>query len=131
MQRLPSLFAALVVVAAVTGGCVSDRIVAPGEMRDGVLTDWYAHKTLYTFDKDSTDPPRSNCNGDCALKWPPFRPNAGEKPVRGFTIFKRDDGSLQWAYDGKPLYFYAGDNKVGDGNGDGANGLWHVVKSGS
>ena len=29
------------------------------------------------------------------------------------------------------LYFYAGDNKVGDRNGDGANGVWHVVKSGT
>lgn len=40
----------LVVLVAVASGCVSDRIVAPGEMRDGVLTDWYAHKTLYAFD---------------------------------------------------------------------------------
>ena len=130
-NRRSGTFVLLVVLAALASGCVSDRIVAPGEMRDGVLTDWYAHKTLYTFDKDSTDPTRSMCNGDCALKWPPFRPNAGERPVRGFTIFKRDDGSLQWAYDGKPLYFYAGDNKVGDRNGDAANGVWHVVKSSS
>lgn len=118
----------LALAAALAGGCVGDRIVAPGEMRDGVLTDWYAHKALYTFDKDSTDPTRSACNGDCALKWPPFRPNAGERPVRDFTIFKRDDGSSQWAYKGKPLYFYAGDQKVGTSSGDGANGAWHVVK---
>ena len=131
MKRIHCTVLSLVLLAIAAGGCVGDRIVAPGEMRDGVLTDWYGHKTLYTFDKDTTNPPRSNCNGDCALKWPPFRPNAGERELRGYTIFKRDDGSLQWAYDGKPLYFYAGDNKVGDRNGDNANGVWHVVKSGS
>ena len=116
------------VAAAVASGCVGDRIVAPAEMRSNELTDWYAHKTLYTLDKDSADPTRSTCDGDCALKWPPFRPNDGERAVRDYTIFKRDDGSLQWAYKGKPLYFYAGDNKTGDKNGDGADGVWHAVK---
>jgi predicted lipoprotein with Yx(FWY)xxD motif len=118
----------LALAAALAGGCVGDRIVAPAEMRGGALTDWYAHKVLYTFDRDSTDPTRSTCNGECALRWPPFRPNAGERAVRDYTIFKRDDGSLQWAYKAKPLYFFAGDSKPGDRNGDGVNGVWHVVK---
>ena len=119
---------AALLIAATLGGCVGDRIVAPAETRGGMLTDWYSHKTLYTFDKDTADPTRSTCNADCAVKWPPFRPNEGERAVRDYTIFKRDDGSRQWAYKGKPLYFYVGDTKVGDKSGDGANGVWHVVK---
>jgi len=115
-------------VAAAAAGCVGDRIVAPAELRGGVLTDWYAHKTLYTYGRDSADPTRSACDAECALKWPPFRPREGERAVRGYTVFKRGDGSPQWAYDGKPLYFYTGDQKVGDRNGDGINGVWHVVK---
>jgi predicted lipoprotein with Yx(FWY)xxD motif len=78
-------------------------------MRGGVLTDAYSHKTLYTFDKDSTTPPRSACNAECTVKWPPFRPSAGERDIRDFTIIKRDDGSPQWAYMGKPLYTFVGD----------------------
>ncbi|HSD40410.1 MAG TPA: hypothetical protein VLD36_00945 [Burkholderiales bacterium] len=119
---------ALAVAVASAGGCASDRVVAPAEMRGGILTEAYSHKTLYTFDKDPTDPPRSVCNADCAAKWPPFRPNAGERNARDFSIIKRDDGSPQWAYKGKPLYMFIGDQKSGDKTGDGVNGVWHVAK---
>src|SRR5262245_47555752 len=30
-----------------------------------------AGRTLYVFDKDSTNPSKSNCDGDCAANWPP------------------------------------------------------------
>jgi predicted lipoprotein with Yx(FWY)xxD motif len=119
---------ALAVAVSFAAGCASDRVVAPAEIRGGMLTEAYSHKTLYTFDKDPTDPPRSVCNAECAAKWPPFRPNAGERNVRDFTVIKRDDGSPQWAYKGKPLYLFVGDTKTGDKSGDGVNGVWHVVK---
>jgi predicted lipoprotein with Yx(FWY)xxD motif len=122
------LICAVIFAGVVAGGCASDRVVAPAEMRGGVLTEWYDHKTLYTFDRDSTDPSRSVCDSACAAKWPPFRPAAGERPVRDYTIIKRDDGSSQWAYKGMPLYTYVGDTKTGDRNGEGVGGVWHVVK---
>jgi predicted lipoprotein with Yx(FWY)xxD motif len=118
----------LALAAALAAGCASDRVVAPAEMRGGVLTEAYSHKTLYTFDKDSTNPPRSVCTGECVAKWPPFRPAAGERGVRDFTIIQRDDGSPQWAYKGKPLYLFVGDQKTGDKSGDGVNGVWRVAK---
>jgi predicted lipoprotein with Yx(FWY)xxD motif len=40
----------------------------------------------------------------------------------------RDDGRLQWARDGKPLYFFAGDAQPGDARGDGMSGAWHVLR---
>ena len=40
----------------------------------------------------------------------------------------RTDGTKQWAYDGKPMYFYKGDVKAGDAMGDGMGGMWHVIK---
>ena len=40
----------------------------------------------------------------------------------------RDDGSKQWAYKGKPVYYWAKDQKAGDRTGDGVNSVWHVVK---
>jgi predicted lipoprotein with Yx(FWY)xxD motif len=136
MQQTPSAIRSVslcvalasALAAAVAGGCAADRVVAPAETRSGVLTDWYAHKTLYTYDKDSTNPTQSACDAECAMKWPPYRPREGERAVRGYTVFKRTDGSLQWAYNGKPLYFYAGDQKVGDKSGDGVGGVWHAAK---
>ena len=40
---------------------------------------------------------------------------------------KRDDGSKQWAYKGKPLYYWKDDKKGGDVEGDNRNNIWHVV----
>jgi predicted lipoprotein with Yx(FWY)xxD motif len=128
MTKLRFSSSLLVLTAALAGGCASDRVVAPAEMRGGVMTDWYSHKTLYTFDKDSTNPTRSACNAECAVKWPPFRPSEADRSRGDYTIFKRDDGSSQWAYMGKPLYFFVGDQKTGDKTGEGVGGVWHVVK---
>ena len=45
-----------------------------------------------------------------------------------FLIVKRDDGTSQWAFKGMPLYFFAGDAKAGDVNGDNQGGVWHVLR---
>lgn len=82
--------------------------------------------TLYVFDAD-TVPGKSACNGPCAAKWPPLVAPPGAKPVGAFSIITRDDGSSQWAYQGKPLYFFAGDKKPMDMTGDGVAGKWHVA----
>ncbi|HVZ02448.1 MAG TPA: hypothetical protein VHA35_23280 [Dongiaceae bacterium] len=82
--------------------------------------------TLYTFDKDAAG--KSNCNGDCAKAWPPAMAMAGDKPVGDLTIIKRDDGGMQWADDGKPLYTFVKDTKPGDVAGDNFKDVWHVVK---
>src|SRR3954453_15868320 len=58
--------------------------------------------TLYTFDKDATG--KSNCNGTCAQNWPPLKADASAKASGEWSPVKRDDGSMQWAYKGKPLY---------------------------
>jgi predicted lipoprotein with Yx(FWY)xxD motif len=39
-----------------------------------------------------------------------------------------DSGKSQWAYKGKPLYFWVKDQKPGDKTGDGVNGVWHAAK---
>ena len=40
----------------------------------------------------------------------------------------RDDGKKQWALKGKPLYYWAKDQKPGDKTGDGFNNVWRVAK---
>ncbi|WP_246180182.1 COG4315 family predicted lipoprotein [Microvirga thermotolerans] len=81
--------------------------------------------TLYTFDRDSAG--KSNCNGTCAQNWPPLLAGANAKASGDWSLVKRDDGSMQWAYKGKPLYTWVKDTKPGDVTGDGVNNIWHIA----
>ncbi len=80
---------------------------------------------LYTFDNDSEA--TSNCEGQCLEIWPAFLPSTTDEAIGNFTKFARNDGTMQWAYQGKPLYFFKNDLARGDINGDGVNGIWHLV----
>ncbi|MCB4770951.1 hypothetical protein LGR54_20275 [Ancylobacter sp. Lp-2] len=82
-------------------------------------------KTLYVFDKDTGG--MSACYDACATNWPPYLGKTGDAMKTGWTLVPRKDGAMQWAYDGKPLYYFAGDKKAGEKAGDGRNGVWHVV----
>lgn len=82
--------------------------------------------TLYTFDRDSAG--KSACNGNCAGNWPPLMAQADAKAMGKWSVVTRDDGSKQWAYDGKPLYAWVKDTKPGDVTGDGVNNVWHIAK---
>jgi len=81
--------------------------------------------TLYVFDKDKGGV--SSCYDTCAQNWPPYLGKEGDKMMKDWTLVKRTDGKLQWAYDAKPLYFYKADKKKGDKTGDGIGGVWHVI----
>ena len=77
---------------------------------------------LYIFKKDTKDSGKSVCNGDCATNWPPYEADeTDEVEAEGATgtlsIITRDDGSKQLAYNGMPLYYFAGDKAAGDTNG--------------
>ena len=106
---------------AVPGAAFADHAME----KDGMLVD-HNGMTLYTFDKDSAG--KSMCNDDCAKNWPPLMAKAGEKADGKWTQIKRDDGSMQWAYGGKPLYTFVKDKKGGDMTGDGMKDVWHVAK---
>lgn len=90
----------------------------------GLLRD-AAGKTLYTFDKDALG--ESRCFDGCAAAWPPFMAGESAKASARLTLLARKGGGRQWAIDGKPLYYFAGDAKPGDATGDGSGGVWHVV----
>jgi predicted lipoprotein with Yx(FWY)xxD motif len=94
----------------------------------GLLRD-KAGKTLYTFDKDAAN--ESRCFDGCAVAWPPFMAAEGAQAKDKLTLMPRKGGGMQWAFDGKPLYYFAGDTKPGDAGGDGSGGVWHVVKTGA
>ena len=98
---------------------------APVTSRNGVLVDSTNQMTLYTYDKDSAN--KSDCGKVCLIAWPAFLAPSDAKVSGKFAPFQREDGTYQWAMDGKPLYFYANDSKPGDKNGDGKFDVWHVV----
>jgi predicted lipoprotein with Yx(FWY)xxD motif len=84
--------------------------------------------TLYTFASDKDDG-KSVCNGSCARKWPPFTPAAGAPAPRPpLGLATRDDGSKQYAWKGKPLYYYGEDRKPGDATGHEVGRSWFVVQ---
>lgn len=82
--------------------------------------------TLYTLDRD-TAPNKSTCNAQCAVNWPPLMVSGDAKDSGSWTVVTRDDGGKQWAYKGKPLYFWKDDKKPGDVDGDNRNNVWHVA----
>ena len=121
--------APLILSAALLAACAGYTVQAAGPVRtsDGMLTGSNG-MTLYTFDKDAAGSGKSACNGPCATNWPPLLVAAGEMAGADYSIVMRDDGSKQWAYKGKPLYFWSKDQKPGDKAGDGFNNVWRVAK---
>ena len=117
----------IVVAGLLAAGCASRNPDAPAKAVDGVLVGANG-MTLYTFDRDSV-PGKSACNGPCAANWPPLMAPAGATASGEWSIVTRDDGSKQWAYKGKPVYYWAKDSKPGERSGDGVNNVWHVARS--
>jgi predicted lipoprotein with Yx(FWY)xxD motif len=100
---------------------------APAMVSGGMLTGSNG-MTLYVFDKDAAGSGKSVCNGPCAANWPPLMASDGAMAQGDYSVVMRDDGKQQWAYKGKPLYFWSKDQKAGDTTGDGFNSLWRIAR---
>lgn len=99
----------------------------PARMEGGKLVG-ASGMTLYTFDKDQAGSGKSVCNGPCASNWPPLFAMDGDRADGDWSIVNRDDGKRQWAYRGKPLYYWVKDQKAGDTTGDGVNQVWRIAR---
>jgi predicted lipoprotein with Yx(FWY)xxD motif len=90
-------------------------------------------KTLYIFKNDTAGNGKSSCSGACADNWPPMILEGSEKAVGGdgvsgtIATITRDDGKKQVTYNCAQLYYFAGDTKAGDTNGQGLNAKWFVA----
>jgi predicted lipoprotein with Yx(FWY)xxD motif len=110
-----------------------DVPASSGDSKVGtVLTDPRG-MTLYTNARDGVG--RSTCYGVCAALWPPFEPmwpvDVGAetaKPSGPWTLFRRHDGGVQWAYQDRPLYTFVRDKSAGEASGDGVANVWHAAK---
>lgn len=65
-------------------------------------------KPLYTYDQDTDN--TSNCTGSCLTNWPAYKATSSSAslPTNVGTI-TRSDGSVQYTYNKKPLYYFSGD----------------------
>lgn len=114
-------------LAAAVLALLTSAVQAQPVVRDGVLAD-AAGRTVYTFDKDEAN--KSNCAGGCLVAWPAFVAKPGAVAQGDFGLIDAN-GAKQWTVKGKPLYYFAGDAKPGDRNGDGSGGVWRIVSSGA
>lgn len=88
-------------------------------------------RTLYRFSKDSAWPMKFACNGACLDTWKPAKP-VDKSKVEGvrsklISTVTRPDGTRQLAVDCWPVYWFTGDKKPGDVNGQGVKGTWFAV----
>jgi len=94
-------------------------------------------RTLYYFGLDlpgtSAQAPVSNCAaaGGCIGLWPIFHADnlsvGTGLNASDFGELDRQDGAKQTTYKGWPLYYYAGDSRQGDTNGDNFE-TWYVLR---
>ena len=127
-----TMFASIGAAAVLMAGCSSmmsssSPAPAPAMMSSGALVGPNG-MTLYTFDRDVAGSGKSVCNGPCAALWPPLMAAEKDQPSGAYTIVMRDDGGRQWAYKGKPVYYYKPDTKAGDRTGDNFRDVWHIIK---
>jgi predicted lipoprotein with Yx(FWY)xxD motif len=115
----------IVFAALIAAGCAS-MSDGPAKASDGVLVGPNG-MTLYTFDRDTPGDGKSACNDKCAVAWPPLMATSGSASG-DWTIITRNDGGKQWAYKGKPLYYWIKDQKPGDRTGDGFNKVWSLAR---
>lgn len=92
--------------------------------------------TLYQFAMDTSGSGTSACTSACISTWPPLTVPAGTTPTLASgisgqlsTITRSDGKGVQVTFAGKPLYFYSGDSKPGDSNGNYPE--WSVVAVGT
>ncbi|MFI9388637.1 hypothetical protein [Kutzneria sp. NPDC052558] len=88
---------------------------------------------LYRFDKDTANPPKSNCVDTCALIWPPVLTNgtptiAGVDPSLVGTV-ARPDGTMQVTLAGWPLYNFSNEKEPGKWAGQAVGNTWWVIDS--
>src|SRR5690349_3588695 len=99
-----------------------------------VLTDGNG-RTLYLFEADKPDVSKLSRAG--VAIWPPLAAG-GMANVQGGALSSKlhtitgANGKPQLSYDGHPLYYYVGDEKPGQTNGQGLNqfgGKWYVLSA--
>ena len=128
-MRAMNLLASAVVLSITSYGvALAQDMPAAVKVSNGMLTSAANGKTLYTWDDDKIAN-KSACNAGCTSFYPVFAAEDGAMDVGDWKVITRIDKSKQWAYKGKPLYYFSADTKPGDVTGDpGYEKRWHIAK---
>lgn len=90
---------------------------------------------LYLNDEKNT----STCYDSCAKLWPPFLVKDQPLAGKGFGVMdefydgrllgtiRRKDGSFQATINGRPLYYFSGDQSQGEVKGQGKDKTWFLA----
>lgn len=75
-------------------------------------------KALYTYNPDTKGV--SSCSGSCLATWPAYvdKGSTANLPDGVGTITRKDNGQVQYTYNGLPLYFFVSDG-AGQATGNG------------
>jgi len=73
---------------------------------------------------------KAECTGECLSVWPPYFADKAilEDGGRLGTVDNEAAGELQYTWDGKWLYYYTEDSRLGDVNGHEVGGVWFLVQ---
>lgn len=112
---------------ATTAPAASHTLTVASSDLGSILVDGEG-RTLYLFESDGQK--ASTCYDQCASNWPALTGQVAagsgvDASLMGSTT--RSDGTAQATYNGWPLYYFAGDQKPGDHNGEGLQNLWYTV----
>jgi hypothetical protein len=77
---------------------------------------------VYIFTGDTTAN-QSNCTGGCLAVWPAVLAPAGALPTPWTSFTRADNGQIQLAYNGQPLYTFVSDTQPGVATGVGVEGF--------
>lgn len=81
--------------------------------------------SLYVFANDTLN--TSNCNNGCLTNFPAFLAGEYDQATGAYGIIERDDGFMQWTFEGQPLYFATADQAIGDTNGHEVGNVWFLI----
>lgn len=91
-----------------------------------------AGRTVYRYDRDRTNPPRSACAGECLEQWEPVLAPDGVQidatlDASLVGVITRPGGAQQLTLDSRPLYYFRADRKLGQTAGHGVGDDWFAV----
>src|SRR5712672_4361572 len=127
MRGTNFLASAVVFTVAAYGVAVAAAAMPASVKAAGGMLQDAKGMTLYTWDNDK-EANKSSCNGMCLMNWPALKADAAAKDMGEWKVVTRDDGSKQWAYKGKPLYYFVMDSAAGEQKGEGRGMVWHMAK---
>jgi predicted lipoprotein with Yx(FWY)xxD motif len=128
--------------AALASGVSAPAVVRVASTPDGPVIVDSQGRTLYDSHGDDSmlyqfnRPPTPSCYEACAEVWIPLLTDGSPKAIGAaeeslMGTIRREDGSRQVTYDGRPLYRFVEDTRPGETNGNYAVSFreeWHALE---